>query len=136
MRKVIAIISDGGDNHSRLTRDDIRHEMRESDLQVYAVSLPPGEFHGPPIALEELTGALLLRDVARETGGRSLEVTQPDALRVACAQIARQVHNQYVLGYSPRAHDGRTHRITITVTDGHGAQCRVFHRSEVYVPPR
>ena len=134
-RKVIVIISDGGDNHSRLTRADISQEMRESDVQVYAMSVPRDELQGPStLAIEEQNGPLLLSDVARQTGGRHIELTRLSDLPATCAEIARKLHSQYLLGYSPSAHDGRTHRIKVTVTSEDSVPFEVFHRSELYIP--
>jgi len=135
VRKVIVIVSDGGDNHSRLTRADLRQEIRESDLQVFAMSVSHTELQGPStLALEELNGPILLSDIARDTGGRHVELGQLKDLPATCAEIARQLHNQYVLGYSPSAHDGRSHRIEITVTGEDRERLNVFHRSELFVP--
>jgi Ca-activated chloride channel family protein len=38
-RKVLVVISDGGDNHSRYTRDEIRLRVREADLSIYAIGI-------------------------------------------------------------------------------------------------
>ncbi len=133
-RKAIVILSDGGDNHSRFTQTEIRHEMRESDVQVYAMSIPsaPGRKALPP---EEEAGPRLLQDVADETGGRHLDLTALDDLSSACARIARELQNQYVVGYSPATRDGQYHHIRIVAAgEVGGGALRVYHRPGLSAP--
>jgi Ca-activated chloride channel family protein len=134
-RRAVVIISDGGDNHSRLTREAIWREMRESDMQVYAMSVTEPESKRPPKeAPEVLNGPVLLNDIARQSGGRHLELARISDLQLACAEIARNLHNQYLLGYSPAAQDGRSHRLAVEAVGGDGTSYRVQHRAELYVP--
>jgi len=132
-RKVIVAVSDGGDNHSRLTPTDIRMDMRESDVQLYAMGISRAEPEGlPTLAIEELNGPGLLNEIAHQTGGRFVELTRLSDLPATCADIAHKLHNQYLLAYSPSSHDARSHRIQVKVAGGVGYT--VVHRSELYVP--
>ncbi len=38
-RRALLVISDGGDNHSRYTGNDIKRAVRESDVQIYSVGI-------------------------------------------------------------------------------------------------
>jgi Ca-activated chloride channel family protein len=38
-RKALLVISDGGDNHSRYTENDVKRAVRETDVQIYAVGI-------------------------------------------------------------------------------------------------
>src|SRR5208283_6021519 len=38
-RRALLVISDGGDNHSRYTENDITRAVKESDVQIYAVGI-------------------------------------------------------------------------------------------------
>ncbi len=38
-RRALLVISDGGDNHSRYTENDIKRAVKESDVQIYAVGI-------------------------------------------------------------------------------------------------
>ena len=38
-RRALLVISDGGDNHSRYTENDIKQAVKESDVQIYAVGI-------------------------------------------------------------------------------------------------
>ncbi len=133
LRKIVVVISDGGDNHSRATRLEVLREMREADAEVYAMSV---EHAGPRpvLTLEELNGPVLLEEITHETGGRHVRLRDAADLQKTCTDIARQMHNQYVIGYSPSVHDGKLHRLNVSVTDNDGITRKVFHRPEVYLP--
>jgi len=38
-RKALLVISDGGDNHSRYTENDVKRAVKESDVQIYVVGV-------------------------------------------------------------------------------------------------
>lgn len=134
VRKVIVMISDGGDNHSRFTRAEVRKEMEESGAQVYAMSVSPAAGPNGPTATEERNGPVLLDEIARASGGRHVELTQVKDLPATCSEIARKLHNEYLLGFSPLVRDGQSHRIEIQAIDGRGAPYTVFHRTELLIP--
>src|ERR1700733_4325099 len=70
-KRALLIISDGGDNHSRYTENDVRRFVEEAGVQIYAIGLfePDG---GP--TPEERGGPQLLDDLTRMTGGRDFVV--------------------------------------------------------------
>lgn len=113
-RKAIIIISDGGDNCSRYTEREVRNRVREADVQIYSIGIleAPGAPWRTP---EEAGGARLLKLISGPTGGRFLEVYNPDDLPATMARIGRELRNQYVLGYSPsmRKRDGKYHKIFV-----------------------
>ena len=113
-RRVLLIISDGADNHSRYSRSDIKRFLKECDCQVYAI----GVFE--PIWLrgrtpEELDGPSLLADLTEVTGGRVFPVTRQHELPDIAAKIGMMLRNQYVLGYRPgnKAHDLHWRKIKV-----------------------
>src|SRR5437660_605598 len=62
-RKALLMITDGGDNHSRYTLDDVKEMLKESDVQLYAI----GTYLKPRSA-----GRALLEELAEITGGRAV----------------------------------------------------------------
>jgi Ca-activated chloride channel homolog len=114
-RKAIMIISDGGDNSSRYTSKEVKNALREADVQVYSIGiLEPFTGRMTP---EEMTGPVLLQEIAQETGGRLFEVYDLNDLRDIATRIGAALRNQYVLGYAPAEakHDGKYHRIQVKV---------------------
>lgn len=114
-RKAILIISDGGDNSSRYTTKEVKNSLREADVQVYSIGIvEPLTSRMTP---EEMTGPVLLQEIAQETGGRLFEVNDLNELREIATRIGAALRNEYVLGYVPTEtkHDGKYHRIQVKV---------------------
>jgi len=115
-RKALVIFSDGGDNHSRNSEREIKEEMLEGDVQVYAM----GIFEREGVRLrtkEERGGPRLLADLAEETGGRNFPIRRLDQLSDACSRIGMELRSQYLLGYSPAnpERDGKYRRVQVTL---------------------
>ena len=110
-RKALLIISDGGDNHSRYTEDEVADMVREADVQIFAMAFvsrqakTPEELHGP-----ELLGAITLA-----TGGETYFIHAPRELPEVATKIGIELRNEYLLGYHPTnpAHDGKWRKIKV-----------------------
>src|ERR1700751_2317091 len=64
-KKALLIISDGGDNHSRYTENEIKSLVKEADVMVYAI----GIYDRYASAEEERLRPQPLRDITKMTGG-------------------------------------------------------------------
>jgi len=109
-RRVVVVFSDGGDNNSRYSESELLSVLRESDVEVNAISMIE-----KPRTLERL---------AEETGGRAYWVRKIEDLPEAVEALSRQIRSEYVLGYSPAAfaNDGKYHRVRIEVKPPDGTQ--------------
>jgi VWFA-related protein len=114
-RKAIVILSDGGDNRSRLSERELRCIARESDALIYAMGIFEGR--GIHLSLEEIGGPELLEEITEASGGRLFPVSDVNRLPEIATRIGVELHNQYMLAYSPSAmqHDGRHHRVRVQV---------------------
>ena len=135
LRKALVIVSDGGDNRSRHTEREIKNEMLESDVQVYAMGIfdPDNLKH----SVEEQNGPQLLEELAEETGGREYPVTKLEDLPSISARIGNELHNEYLLGYSPAnpERDGKYRTIQLKVTSQPAIpNLRVNYRRGYYSP--
>lgn len=134
-RKALVVVSDGGDNFSRRNLRELKATLIESDVQVYSLGIFDRDYkvkHTP----EERNGPTLLDQVALDTGGRTFPVSL-DALPQIGAQIARELRNQYVLGYSPAspATDGKYHRVNLKLAaPGAENDLRTYYRQGYYAP--
>ena len=134
-RKALVVISDGGDNFSRRNLRELKNTLIEASVQVYSLGVFDNDYsvkHTP----EERNGPKLLDQVALDTGGRTYPVSL-DALPQIGAQIARELRNQYVLGYSPAAMiaDGKYHRVNLKLTTpGSEKQLHAYYRQGYYAP--
>src|SRR6267142_6746127 len=96
-KRALLIVSDGGDNHSRYSEDDIKRLVREADIQLYAIGIFESGYHRR--TLTELNGPLLLTELTELTGGRVFTVRNPNELSEIAAKIGTELHSQYILGY-------------------------------------
>ncbi len=112
-RKAIVILSDGGDNRSRLTRGEIKNALLESETQMYAM----GIFDSLKHTREEKNGPQLLDELAVQSGGRLFTVDRIDDLDTVSATIGTALRNEYLLGYvsSNPSRDGKYRQVKVTV---------------------
>jgi Ca-activated chloride channel family protein len=135
-RKVILILSDGGDNRSRYTEFEIKGQASESDSQIYSMGIfeSGDSLKRTP---EERNGPRLLNDLAEQTGGRHFPVNHLDDLPDICARISTEFRSQYLLGYSPAngAVDGKYRQVKVqVVSPPNAATLKVHHRPGYYAP--
>ena len=135
-RKVILILSDGGDNRSRYTETEIKGLVSESDSQIYSMGIfDPGD--SAKRTPEERHGPRLLSDLAEQTGGRHFPVNNLDDLPDICARISTEFRSQYLLGYSPAhsAGNGKYRQVKVqVVSPPNAATLKVHHRLGYYAP--
>lgn len=137
-RRALLIISDGGDNHSRYTKDDIKRRVRECDCQLYAIGIFESIWKRSQ-TLEELDGPSLLAEITEMSGGHVFPVKDLRDLPDIAARIGMELRNQYVLGYRPsnKAHDSRWRKITVKLRPPRGLpSLRVFAKKGYYAPSR
>jgi VWFA-related protein len=135
-RKAILIISDGGDNSSRYTESEVKNAVREADVQIYAIGIfEPMASRGRTV--EEMSGPALLGEISEQTGGRHFAVDNLSELPDVAAKIGIELHNQYVLGYTPKnaVRDGKYRRIQVRLVKTVGLpQLKAIFRTGYYAP--
>ena len=131
-RKAIVLLSDGGDNRSRLTRGEIKSALLESEIQVYAMGIFDALKHTP----EEENGPRLLDELAVQTGGRLFTVDRIADLDSASATIGTALRNEYLLGYvsSNASRDGKYHGVKVSVEAPQMPTPNVSYRHGYYAP--
>jgi Ca-activated chloride channel homolog len=109
-RRVLLILSDGGDNNSRYSEGEIRSLVREADVRIFSISM---ESHTP-----------VLDKLASDSGGRAYQVHDLDNLPEAAAALSAEAHAEYVLGFTPPEHlrDGKYHSVKVQVLQYAGEQ--------------
>ena len=133
-KKALLIISDGGDNHSRYSQDDIRKYAREADVQIYAIGLFEDDGGS---TVEERGGPSLLADLTQETGGRAFAVRDLKDLPDIATKISMELRNQYVVGYRPSDHaqNGKWRKIKIKLRPPKGLPpLTVYAKTGYYAP--
>lgn len=132
-KKALLIVSDGGDNHSRYTENEIKSLVREADVQIYAI----GIFSPNPGAAEEVAGPVTLAAITDETGGRTFTIDNPNELTDVATKIGIELRNQYVLGYRPTkpVRDGKWRKIRVKLNPPKGLPPLTVHSKTGYYAP-
>ena len=127
-RKALIVVSDGGDNASSQKLDDVLERARRASAVIYSVALvDPGDHDARPQVLKQL---------ARETGGRAFTPRRAADVLTAFEQIAREIRAGYTIGFSPAdTRDGGFHAIRVVADSGGGSQLIVRTRAGYYAGP-
>jgi len=106
-RKTMVVFSDGGDNASRATLDQVLARARKSNAAIYTIGIyDPDDADKNPGALKSL---------ARATGGERFLPQSPGLLLQTCERIAREIRSGYTIGYAPPDRDGIFHRVRVQI---------------------
>jgi Ca-activated chloride channel family protein len=129
-RAVILVLSDGKDSGPTSFRQrfvsqaEVINRARNENVMVYAIGLrsrgqrPPMPGIGPGSLQAMMTADLPdpgLARVAEESGGGYTEIRFGQDLGAAFAQVADELHSQYLLGFAPPRRDGKTHEVDVQV---------------------
>jgi VWFA-related protein len=109
-KRVLVVLSDGKDNASRHTRDEMLGRARRSNAIVYTVSNATRRIGGD-------ADPRVLRRLAQAGGGVAYFPDSDDKVVESLDAIAGNVRRGYLIGYVPRnaAHDGGFRRVSVTV---------------------
>jgi VWFA-related protein len=95
-KKVIVVITDGDDNMSETTLDEVVREAQQREVLVYAVALLSEEEHEAAKRARQA-----LDTITRATGGYVWYPKDPDEVTRIALQVAHDIRNQYILAYTP-----------------------------------
>lgn len=129
-RKALLLITDGEDNHSRYSFQDIKEFIKEEDVQIFVIGIvDPGGQLDPG-----QRGRSIIDDLARISGGEAFFPESADQLEDICNKIALELRNQYVLGYHPTntAKDGRWRKIRLKINPPKGVGDLSVHGKSGY----
>jgi Ca-activated chloride channel homolog len=153
-RAVILVLSDGKDTgpadlrqkslgdveRKAFSQAAVIDRARERGVMVYGIGMRsrPQRPATPGLGIGGLQAALMsdwpdpgLAKVAEETGGGYTEVRAGHDLGAAFAQVADELHSQYLLGFAPPKRDGKVHQIDVrTIAKGLKPRAR-----KTYVAP-
>lgn len=111
-KKILLVVTDGEDNASVETLDHVIQSAEQNGVIIYAIGLlsddEPREAQRAKKALDALTFA---------TGGQVWYPQELGEVDGIAKEVAHEIRNQYILGYTPSnpAQDGKFRRIGVTV---------------------
>ncbi|MBI2679296.1 MAG: VWA domain-containing protein [Candidatus Koribacter versatilis] len=139
-RKIVFVVSDGREDGSRASYQDVMKVLLSNDISVYAVAVGDASIPAyDTLGRVHLPGAgytNLLPKYATATGGQIYTEFTREAIEDSYARITETARNQYTLGYKTKsAVAGNYRSIEVRV---HKGGLRVFARDGYYPlpPPR
>src|SRR5579864_3375034 len=130
-RKVIVLITDGGDTISKIDYKQAVRAAEEAEALVYSIIVVPIEAS----AGREIGGEHALIQLAEDTGGKYYYATSASQLDDAFQKISDELRTQYLLAYYPseRTSNSQFRRIHVSVTGvPDAASDQVRHRAGYY----
>ncbi len=129
-KKVLIVISDGGDNASAHTLKEILILAAQSNTIIYTIGLfDETDADKNPRVLKEL---------ARDTGGEAFIPELLSEVIPLCARIAHDIRNQYTIAYSPTnsAQDGAHRSILVKASAPGRGRLVVRTRTGYFAPTK
>jgi Ca-activated chloride channel family protein len=107
-RKALVVISDGGDNASRATLDQVVRTMEASNVVVHTVALTDRN--------ERDANPKILTRLAETSGGNSFRPGRRSQVKSALRLVAHDIRNSYTIGYvsTNTVMDGRLRQVRVT----------------------
>ena len=122
-RKSLILLTDGIDNYSLHSLNDVIAAAQRYDIAVYAITAHPGK--------NQYFRTDVLTKLCEETGGRYFEVRKADAMLSAMAKINEELRNGYEVVFRPGSAGAGMHQLAIRGTQ---RQLKFFHRAAYFQP--
>jgi Ca-activated chloride channel family protein len=112
-KKVLVVITDGNDNSSDATLEQVLRQAQNSDVLIYAIGLLNEEE-----AREARSAKKALKSLVDASGGLDYYPKSTSDVLEITPRVAHEIRNQYILGYtsSNQVLDGTFRTIKVTVT--------------------
>jgi Ca-activated chloride channel family protein len=109
-KKVLVVVTDGDDNTSSGTLEDLIKDAQKGEVLIYTVGLLSEDEKR-----EAKRATRALDAIAKATGGKSYYPKKLKDVASACQQAAQDIRSQYVIEYSPTnaALDGSFRQIKV-----------------------
>jgi VWFA-related protein len=127
-KKVLIIISDGGDNASKQKLEAVLAKAKRSDAIIYSIGIFDAQ--------DADRNPGVLNRFAQQTGGETFLPESVKDVVPICERIARDIRNQYTLAYVPtnKIQDGTYRMVQVRASaPGHG-RLMVRTRSGYFAP--
>ncbi len=137
-RKVMVVITDGGDTVSKTSYQDAVREAQQAEVILYSIIIVPIENS----AGRDIGGEHALIQLSKDTGGKYFYASGLEQLDAAFRQISDELRTQYLIAYYPstRLSDSDFRRIEIKINPAtkdypDPSELQVRHRSGYYTMP-
>jgi VWFA-related protein len=109
-KRVLLVVTDGDDNASMVSLENLVREAQSSDVVIYSIGLLSEEEKR-----EAKRAKRALLTLTETTGGMAFFPKDANEVEQIAHQVAHDIRNQYTLGYSPpgSALDGAYHAVKV-----------------------
>ena len=133
-KKVLVVLTDGEDNHSRTKLRELVRQAEESNVMIYTIGMFDDMWmvqSGLPLA-----SRVDLEKLSEATGGSAHFPTNLNECQDAMRAIGLEISHQYGIGYYPSntVRDGRWRKLKVVVSNGKSKQSTVRARPGYYAP--
>lgn len=135
-KRVLLVVTDGDDDASQKSFEDAIKAAEQSNATIYAI----GVYSEDDLKNEKRMvrrGKKVLTELAEATGGLAYFPENLQQVTPVCEQVAREIRNQYTLGYYPSntARDGAFRALQVQVIPPKGrGKLSVRTRTGYYAP--
>jgi VWFA-related protein len=128
-KRVLIAITDGEDNASRISLEEIVQKVGRSNGMIYTVGLLSGEN-----GRSDRRAKRALQEVSKASGGAVFFPEDPDDVLFVATDIANDIRNQYVIAYTPTntKKDGTFRKVEIKVNAPRRGKLNVRARNGYY----
>jgi Ca-activated chloride channel family protein len=136
-KRVLLVITDGDDDASRKTFEDAIKAAQRSNAAIYAIGVFSDDDRKNAKRMVRHSRKVLT-ELAKATGGEAYFPESLDQVTPVCEQVAREIRNQYTLGYYPTntARDGSFRTVRVDVIPPHGRGKLLVRTRTGYYAPR
>ncbi len=92
-KKALILVSDGGDNASTHTAEQVIADANNSDVVIYTIGLFNKD--------DDDANPAFIKQIASVTGGEAFLPARAGQAANSCKRIAQTIRNEYSIGYSP-----------------------------------
>jgi VWFA-related protein len=140
-KKVLLVITDGEDNASRYTLEELMDRAQKSSAVIYSIGLLGSDETSDLFKIrggEAHRAAQVLKKLSEATGGESYFPKSLDEVESTCRQIARDIRNQYTLVYRPSnlRKDGTFRNVRVDAFQPHSKNKLVVRTKPGYFAPK
>ena len=125
-KKALVVISDGGDNHSTHTEQEVMHDVLTSLATIYTVGIydedDPERNEG------------VLKDLAHVSGGVFYHPMNLEDVVPICRQIAKDIRSRYTIGYVPSVEGKMVRHIKVVAAAANHQKLVVRTRTKYVFP--
>jgi len=125
-RKALVVLSDGGDNASAATLNDVLARARRSNAAIYTIGLFDAD--------DRDRNPGVLKTLSEMTGGVRYLPASPGIVIQDCERIARDIRSGYTIGFEAPSADGAYHRLRVDIVNPRDAHMNVRTRAGYLAP--